>query len=159
MNRRSKIREIIRVVVACLGPFLFWLSGCSRQSDHAMNTPPDSRFRPGQVWAFKTPADQPDARLTILLVESRAPTGTIVHVAVSGLTLPTGGSTIQHMPFTEDAIARSVTTLLESSGPIPDFAEGYLRWKQDKGGVFTTTVAEGLDAIVSAVKKPPIDAR
>ncbi len=144
-----------RVFAACAGLIFLWLGGCSKPGDHPMNLPPASRFRPGQVWAFKTPADQPDAQLTILLVESRVPIGTIVHVGISGLTLPNGGSTIQHMPFTELAVDQSVTTLLEPSGPVPDFAEGYAEWKQANGGVFTVTVAEGLTAILSALKNSP----
>lgn len=106
---------------------------------------PASKYRPGQVWSFKTPGDQPDAKLTILLVENYPKVGTVVHIAVSGVRLPHGNTTVPHMPFAESAIDQSVTTLVQESGPVPDFHEGYTQWKKAKGGVFTIRVAEGID--------------
>jgi hypothetical protein len=114
---------------------------------------PGSKFCAGQVWAFKTPTNQPNARLTILRVESGGKLGTIVHVALSGVSYGNGQTQIEHMPFAESAIERSVTTLERESGPVPDFADGYQHWREafdaGKGGVFTTTVAEAFDAVTS----------
>jgi hypothetical protein len=114
---------------------------------------PASRLRVGQVWAIKTPSEEPDVRLTILHVESRPQIGTIVHVALSGLALSNGQGTVEHMPFTEAAIESSVTSLIQESGPLPDFHEGYELWREANGGVFTIEVAEALDAIELAVKQ------
>jgi hypothetical protein len=116
---------------------------------------PASKYHPGQVWSFKTPSDQPDAKLTILLVESYPKIGTVVHIAVSGVHLPHGNTTVPHMPFAESAIDQSVTALVQESGPVPDFHEGYTHWKQAKGGVFTISVAEGIDFVRKGLEQRP----
>src|SRR4051794_28314817 len=73
--------------------------------------PPVSTFHAGQVWAFTPPQDQPNARLTVLRVENGGKLGTIVHIAVSGISYGKGQTQIQHLPFAESAVERSVTTL------------------------------------------------
>lgn len=117
--------------------------------------PPASRFCAGQVWKFTPPAGQPDARLTILRVEDGGKFGTIVHIALSGVSYGNGQSEIEHLPFAESAIERSVTTLERESGPVPDHAGGYGQWRQafdtGKGGIFTIPVAEVFDAITSSM--------
>jgi hypothetical protein len=114
-------------------------------------TQPKSKLRPGQVWRFKTPPDQPNARLTILHGESGGKLGTLVHVALSGVSYGDRQTQIQHLPFAESAFERSVTTLERKSGPIPDYAEGYRLWREafdaGKGGVFTATIAEVFEAV------------
>lgn len=117
---------------------------------------PPSKFKAGQVWAFTPPADQPHARLTILRVENGGKLGTIVHVAISGVSYGNGQTNIQHLPFAESAVERSVTTLERESGAIPNFADGYQQWRQafdaGKGGVFTITVADAFDAVTSIAR-------
>ena len=118
--------------------------------------PSASRFRAGQVWAFKTPPEQPDAKLTILRVENDGQGRTIVHIAISGVSFADGQTTIPHLPFDEAAIEQSVTTLERESGPVPDFAEGYRMWHEaftaGKGGVFTISVAEAFETVTGAIR-------
>lgn len=49
-------------------------------------------------------------------------------------------------------VERSVNTLGRESGPVPDLADGYRRWRQafeaGKGGIFTISVAEAFDAVI-----------
>ena len=115
-----------------------------------------SRFRAGQVWAIHAPATQPDARLTILRVESWPKLDTVVHIAISNVAYGNGQTAIGHLPFALPAIERSVTALQCESGPIPDFAEGYGQWREafDRGqaGVFTITVAEAIDLALGIVR-------
>ncbi len=116
------------------------------------------KFSGGQVWAFETPADQPDAKVTVLRVEDGGPAlGTIVHIAVSPVTLAGRGTTIGHLPFTESAMEQSVTELESESQPIEESAlEGYRGWRQafDAGeaGVFTLSVAEAVGAVLTTVR-------
>lgn len=135
-----------------MGLLSFLFGGCAKQP-----TSPASRFRPGQVWAFTPPANQPNARLTILQVESDAKLGTIVHIAISDISYGNGQNDIKHLPFAEAAIEPSVTQLERESGPVPDFANGYREWRNafdaGKGGIFTITVAEAVDAVLSVVPK------
>lgn len=134
-----------------MGLLSFLFGGCSRQP-----APPTSKFHAGQVWVFTPPTNQPDARLTVLRIESGGKLGTIVHIAISGVSYGDGQTQIQHLPFAESAVERSVTKLERESGPVPDFAEGYQMWRQafdaGKGGVFTNTVAEAFDAVTSIAR-------
>ena len=140
-----------RTLLIAMGLLSFLLGGCSKQP-----ALPASKFHAGQVWAFTPPTNQPNARLAVLRVESDGKLGTIVHIALSGVSYGDGQTDIQHLPFAESAVERSVTTLERESGPVPDFAEGYRQWRQafdaGKGGVFTISVAEAFDAVTSIVR-------
>jgi hypothetical protein len=140
-----------RSLFIIMGLLSFLFGGCSKQPPS-----PASKFRAGQVWVFTPPTNQPNARLTVLRVEDGGKLGTIVHVAISGASYGDGQTQIQHLPFAESAIERSVTRLERESGPVPDFVEGYRQWRQaydaGKAGIFTITVAEAVDAVTSIVR-------
>ena len=121
----------------------------------AMPPPPLPKYLPGQIWAFKGSDAEPDATLTILRVDHIDQEGRIIHIAVSGLKLPHGGTAIGHMPFAEASIDRSVTTRLRDGGPVPDYSDGYEQWRSERGGFFTTTVAEGIDCIRQMIASRP----
>ena len=118
-------------------------------------TPPepvqDAKFRPGQVWLYKNRVGEEKSFITVLKVESLPKIGTIIHVRVDKVRLRncTGGpepDNFQHMPFTRDAIERSVTKLQKESADIPDYQDGYDEWRHACGGVYTITVAEAVAA-------------
>jgi hypothetical protein len=140
-----------RTLFIAMGLLSFLFGGCSKQP-----APPTSKFHTGQVWALTPPTNQPNARLTVLRVESGGKLGTIVHIAISGVSYGDGQTQIQHLPFAESAVERSVTRLERESGPVPDFADGYRQWRQafdaGKGGIFTITVAEAYDAVTSIAR-------
>ena len=133
-----------------MGLLSFLFGSCSRQTP-STSEQPESKFRPGQVWAFKTPPSQPNAKLTILRVERDAKVGIVVHVALSGVSYGNGQTEIPHLPFAESAVEQSVTTLERESGPVPDYAEGYRLWREafdsGKGGVFSITVADAYETV------------
>lgn len=109
----------------------------------------DSKFHPGQVWKYKTREQEKDSRLTVLRVESRTKLGTIVHIAVSHVRLRNclGGpepDTIEHMPFTKEALERSVTSMVRAESEIPSM-QGYDEWLRVCGGVYTIAVAEAVE--------------
>lgn len=70
----------------------------------------------------------------------------IIHITVVGDNFE--GSS--HLPFSEQAIYESVTSLCVKSFPIPDFEEGYLLWKQEfdegRAGIFNIPVAQILSS-------------
>jgi hypothetical protein len=108
----------------------------------------DSKFRPGQVWQYKTRLQEEGSTLTILKVESSPKMGTIIHIRVEKIRLRncTGGpepDKFEHMPFTREAIEHSVTKLLKENS-VPDFHAGYDEWRNACGGVYTITVAEAI---------------
>lgn len=107
-----------------------------------------AKYRPGQVWAFEGDASEPDAVVTILQTDVLEQGKTcIVHIAVTGIRLPKGGTSISHMPFAEEALDRSVTDLLKAEGPVPDFKAGYDLWRWGRGGHFTVSVREAIDGV------------
>lgn len=117
----------------------------------------DAKFRPGQVWQYKTRPHERSSTLTILKVESLPNVGTIIHIRVDKVRLRncTGGpepDNFQHMPFARDAIERSVTKVV-STGSIPDFQAGYDEWRRACGGVYTITVAEAIQTAEDTFRK------
>lgn len=138
-------------LLIAMGLLSFLFGGCSKQPAE-----PASKFHAGQVWTFTPPTNQPNARLTVLRVEDGGRLGTIVHIAISGVSYGNGQTHIQHLPFAESAIERSVITLERESGPVPDYAESYQQWRRafdaGKGGIFTITVAEAYDAVTSIAR-------
>ncbi len=118
----------------------------------------DQKFRPGQVWQYKTRPSEEKSLLTILKVESSPKLGTIIHVRVDGVRLRncTGGpepDNFEHMPFSRDAIERSVTKLVTEKKEIPSFEDGYNEWQKACGGVYTITVAEAVSAGEAGFRK------
>jgi hypothetical protein len=121
------------------------------------------KYRTGQVWRFKTRPGEEDATLTVVRVESSEKLGVIVHVSVEGVRIESPGApggfsdTLQHCPFSEEAIEESVTTLVGEAETLPAFEEGYRMWREafDAGeaSIFSTTVAEAVGAIESAINQ------
>ena len=109
-----------------------------------------SEFQPGQVWRYQARPGEDSSTLTVLKVETHPKTGIIVHIAVGGVRvrIPSGGYTteLRHLPISEDALRRSVTTKVRGGAPTDRGSEGYREWRRafdtGRGGVFTTTVAE-----------------
>ncbi len=123
-----------------------------------------ARFRIGQVWHYKTRPQEPKSTLTIVKIDSLPKLGTVVHISVKNLRMknPLSKSgfseTIAHMPFSEAAIDGSVDRLVEEQAEIPNYEEGYEEWKQavdsGKGGIFTITVAQAIDAMEHVLNQP-----
>jgi|SRR5580704_969906 hypothetical protein len=139
--------------MAALLYFLLQCGTLSLAQENAQSCPvpepaKDEKYHPGQVWTYKNRPDEQNSRLTILKIESLPKMGTIVHIRVDGIRLRncTGGpepDTFAHMPFTRDALERSVAKLLKDKSKISDLS-GYEQWRADCGGVYTITVAEAI---------------
>jgi hypothetical protein len=61
------------------------------------------------------------------------------------------------MPFAEAAIDQSVTTQVAAGVSVADDDEGYNEWRRafeaGNAGIFTITVAEGVDFIAQAMSR------
>lgn len=109
------------------------------------------RYAAGQVWTYHHRPGEDGSRLTVLRVETEPGHDPFVHVAVGGLAVrapqaPAGVvREMGHLPFSADAIDRSVLELVET-GPEPPAGDGYTAWRAafDRGeaGVFTVPVGE-----------------
>ncbi len=94
---------------------------------------------------------EPKSTLTILKIEAHSKLGTIVHISVSDVVIPSPDSdtprdSIGHMPIDAGILEFSVTELVRQSVPLPDFTEGYEIWReafdQGQAGVFDLPVSE-----------------
>jgi hypothetical protein len=122
-----------------------------------------SRFQAGQIWQYKTRAGEESSRLTIVKVEAHPKLGTIIHiqlkdVAIKSSKAPDGISrVVSHLPFSEEAVDKSVTTK-EKDGTAPaGWEEGYGQWKSavdsGKGGIWTIPVSEAIASLEHILSK------
>ena len=109
-------------------------------------------FSRGQVWTFRLDPTEPPATLTILRVESLPKLGEVVHISVSAIRMPTGITSVGHLPMSKAALDRSVIALQRTEMGIPNLV-GYEAWKSAKGGVFTTSVNEALAFVREAMQR------
>jgi hypothetical protein len=113
----------------------------------------------GQIWTYRARPGEEASRVTILKTESDPKLGTIIHIAVEGVTIrnpraATGrSSTIGHMPYQEAALRRSLVALTNQNSAAPNL-EGYKTWKEafDKGkaGIWSIALSEAIAAMEKA---------
>ncbi len=131
---------------------LLFFSGCKQNN---------MEYSVGQEWKYKTRSTEENLTLTILKIEEYPETGKVIHISINGLKIKNPNSpegfaeTLSHIPISEEALDKSVTSLKNETGKKPDSLEmdGYSYWKKefDKGnaGIFTIPVSE----IVSSMEK------
>ena len=125
-----------------------------------------SKFSVGQVWEYRTRADEGGSRVRVLRVDETGYAGVIVHVSVDGLSIrdPSGPDrpmqTIGFMPIAEAELDASVTRLVaDGAGFVPsaDFEEGYAGWREGfdagKAGFWTVPVAEVVQAVADGMRR------
>jgi hypothetical protein len=113
----------------------------------------DDRYKPGQVWTYKTRPGEETSTFTVLRVEAAPEGKRIVHIHVDHIRLKncTGGpepDTLQHMPFFKNALDDSALRVTRT-GEVPDYTDGYYEWRKGwdagKAGAYTVTVGQALD--------------
>lgn len=134
----------MRAIVLSL---MLWL-GLSFQPAVAEDTP----FAVGQVWAL---ADVDDYRVVINRLETGSHGEPITHVTLVTVPNLIAGrieeAHFEHIMFTEEALRRSVSELVETrDGPYPGYEAGHL-WKGDGDGVYTITVSLCLNLLLPKV--------
>ena len=117
----------------------------------------DTKFRPGQVWAYKARPGESASTIAILRVDSSEKLGIIIQVRIDGLLSHNRRgeivSSVEHMPFTREAMLASVDRLLKSNQPLPTL-EGLERWQVDCGGVYTISVSRAVDVMEKTLNRP-----
>ena len=126
-----------------------WANGHGNQAPKPAES---AQFKPGQVWKYKTRANEELSRVMIGKVEHDDHIGKIVHVKIIGLKLKNKRATdgfsevLGHAPISEKALADSVTELTAEAAELKDFQRGYETWlasfKSGHAGVFTISLAE-----------------
>lgn len=121
------------------------------------------KFQVGQVWRYHNRPGEDSSAFTILKIEHTKNKETIIHVRAEGLRLSDSKETndyseaIAHMPFSEDAISKSVTSLIGQINDLPDFSEGYNLWKaaykKGKAGYFTIELKDAIEGIAKTMNQ------
>ena len=111
-----------------------------------------TQFSIGRVWTYATRDCEPDSRITIVRLDEDADFGTIIHIFVSGVSIPNtqapGGVTtfIAHLPYSEEALEKCVIQLDEETSELPDYESAYQLWRaafeSDEAGVFDDPVSQ-----------------
>ena len=64
---------------------------------------------------------------------------------------------VNHMPFSQEAIDKSGLKLLKEKTDLPDFEEGYQRWREafdaGRAGIYTITVAEAVKVMEATLNQ------
>ena len=120
-----------------------------------MGTTTECRYRPGQIWDYKTRPFEPLSTLTILKVWTPYEDYVVVHIAIEDLLFTrTNGEvidvTLTHTVITPEALDQSVTELVGESSPIPDFSMEYASWERESGAAFERTVADVVTTLEEA---------
>lgn len=120
-------------------------------------------FAPGQVWTYNTRPGEEASRIVICRVETDPKLGEIVHIHVNGLRLknkhaPGGASDqIGHMPYSGEALRKSLTKLESTGTVLPSSDSGYQEWRgafdKGKAGVWTASVSEAIAGMESALNQ------
>jgi len=119
-----------------------------------------SEFKVGQVWTYKARPGEEASTLTVLKVQTAPKWSTVVHVGIRGVKVKTlNGVTdvLPHLPFSEEAVKKSVIAKVSDQGPLTDFHDGYEMWSKaatsGKGGIFTITVGETVATVEEGFTK------
>lgn len=117
----------------------------------------DDKYKVGQIWEYETRKGEEKSTMTIVGVEKNKKLGTIINIYVGGLKIKNPNADnglseeIQHLPFSKEAIDKSVTKLIGTTKKIPDYKDGYDEWRtafdNGKAGVFSITVKESIDVM------------
>jgi len=109
-------------------------------------------FREGQIWRYDTRPGEENSRLFIARIDRGLGNQSIYHIYLDGLRLKNPlfpGGVQDHLPHAavaRQALAASVTELLESNAKMPDISEGYAEWllafEKGQTGVFTIPAKE-----------------
>jgi hypothetical protein len=121
----------------------------------------DEKYKPGQVWSYKTRPGEETSTITILRVDEIFNGKRIVHIHVDGIKLENchGGNAperVEHMPFDKAFMDASVNEVLRKVS-VPDYKFGYTDWRQGfeegRAGVYTITVAQAIDVMQHTFSK------
>jgi hypothetical protein len=139
------------------------LVGCDRREVATATANGMQPFAAGQVWTYNTRPGEEKSRIVVCRVESDPKLGQIVHVQVNGLRLKSkqapGGSSdrIGHLPYSAEALRKSLKQLESTGAALPAFEDGYKEWRgsfeNGKAGVWTTPVSEAIAAVESTVNQ------
>ncbi len=146
-------KTIVGVALCCLTFTILSVATSAQNSE--LKDATDSPYKVGQLWSYKTRANESKSTFIVVKVDNHPTYGNIVHIAVRDLKMknpnsPNGISDkINHSPFSERAVAQSAVTMLKEKVELPDFEPGYRLWReafdQKRAGFYEVSIAEAVD--------------
>ena len=153
---------------AIFGVFLFCLVVIAAPFANAQEVqkglgPSKEEYKVGQKWSYHARPGEEDSYLVIVKIENEPKVGTIIHVALSGLKVKNRRGrnglteTANHLPFSKEAIDKSVLKLLKENVDLPNFEEGYRLWREafeaKRAGIYTIPVAEAVSVMEATLNQ------
>ena len=105
---------------------------------------------PGQVWSYKSRAEDPNSTLVIGLIENHSKLGKIIHIRIEDVRVESPQhdkgfvASIGHIPISEEALLSSLEKMLKVEDVPSSVEKGIETWREAQGGVFTVSVAEAV---------------
>ncbi len=97
----------------------------------------------GQIWQYQTRTGEENSTVTILKLEERNGSQ-IAHICVSDVMVQGELKELTHLPFSRKSVEESLTKLVSSNNPLPEYQEGYEQWNfefnKGQAGVFTDSI-------------------
>jgi hypothetical protein len=120
-------------------------------------------YASGQLWSYKTRSGDESSRVLINTVESVPRLGTIYHITVFRVRMPSlnDGSRemtdIAHLPVSKATLDTSLIGLVGKRAPFSEYRSGYEQWRKafDSGnaGAFTISLAEAIAGIEAGIRQ------
>ena len=114
-------------------------------------------YKVGQKWGYKTRINENDSTFIIIKIDQFPKAGVVIHVAIEGLKVKNPHQrekickVMPHVPFSKEAIDKSVIRLIEENLKLFFFMDGYDMWQKafDRGeaGIYTITIAEAIETM------------
>jgi hypothetical protein len=114
-------------------------------------------YEVGQIWSYKTRPQEKNSTLMILRIDNTSKLGQVVFVGLKDVRVvhPSGKilSSMSPLPFTKDALDRSVIKLLGKTDKLMQSNFGYQKWKEAQfAGKRPPTYAKPVAEIVNALE-------
>lgn len=88
----------------------------------------------GQIWSYKTRPQEPNSTLMILRIDNTSKRGQVVFIGLRDIRIrhPNGNivATMSPLPFTKDALDKSVIKLVGKTDKLMRSDFGYQKWKE-----------------------------
>jgi len=115
-------------------------------------------YEVGQIWNYKTRPQEPNSTLMILRIDNTSKLGQVVFIGLTNLRIqhPSGKvlpPSISPLPFTKEALDKSVVKLVGKSETLLKSDFGYAKWKEaQREGKTPPTYAKPVAEIVNSLE-------
>ena len=91
-------------------------------------------YEVGQIWSYKTRPQEPNSTLMILRIDNTSKLGQVIFIGLKEVRVrhPSGKviASMSPLPFTKEALDKSVVKLVGKTDELMKSNSGYARWKE-----------------------------